>query len=160
MATASQAGSDTSPLVVFLRKNPWVYPVGILLAIAIVGYMIWMNNQPAHGTWRYGLCRAFMEFEYAFPPTYDVLSVEEQNTSSRFYMAETNPFGNERIVQVDCDYQVNNNSVRLVRLSLDRKPIPPARVAYYNKMIPTLMSTKLNTVLPPPLPTALDQLKR
>ncbi len=149
-----------SPVAEFLRKNTWVYPAVILGILVLIGGAIYMNTRPAHGTWRFGLCRTFMEFEYAFPPTFDILSVEEQRTSARFYMAETNPFGNERIIQIDCDYQINGQRVKLARLSQDRKPIPAERLATYNRMIPVLMSGELNTELPKPLPTALDKLKR
>lgn len=163
MVTTTDTDDDTpvvSPVILFLQKNPWVYLVVLIILAGLIGSGIYMSNRPAQGTWRFGICRTLMDFEFAFPPTFDIMSVEEQRTSVRMYMAETNPFGNERILQIDCDYQINNNIVKLTKLSIDRKAIAPSRVTYYNKMMPVLMASQLNKDLPPPLPTALDQLKR
>lgn len=150
-----------SPVAEFFRK-PWVFPVLIALILLVVGYLVWNAMQPAKGSWRFGVCRALVEFEYVYPITFDVLAVAEDQTSSRIYFAEHNPFGNERIVQADCDYQIDGarGVVTLTRLSLDRKPVTKKRLDYYNRLIPTLLSLKLDVDLPPALPRTLDKLKR
>lgn len=91
-----------------------------------------------------------------------MLAVTEENTAARIYFAEKNPFGNERIVQADCDYQIDSarQRVALKRLSFDRKAVPNDRVARYNKMIPTLMAMDVNKDLPPKMADSLDRLKR
>lgn len=150
-----------SPVVLFLQKNSWVYGVVVVALIVLVAGGIYLSNRPQHGTWRYGVCRALMDFEFAYPPTFDILSVAEESTSVRFFMAEKNPFGNERILQIDCDYKINGSNVALAQLQIDRKAIQPARLEYYNQMLPVLLSLKqLDTVIPPPLPRSLDLLKR
>lgn len=151
----------TSAVSTFFKK-PWAFPALIGAVIVIAGFLIWESNQPAHGTWRYGLCRQIIEFEYSYPTTFDIMSVTEDTSSARIYFAEKNSFGNERIVQADCDYQVDaaRNRITLVRLSLDRKPVPKERIAFYNRLIPTLRTQELDTALPPPLPRSLDLLKR
>lgn len=153
--------APVSPIVLFLQKNSWVYGAVVVFLVAFVAGGIYMANRPQHGSWRYGLCRTFVDFEFAYPITFDILSVTEDSNSTRFFMAEKNPFGNERIIQVDCDYQVTDTGVFMTRMMLERKNIPPGTLAYYNRMIPTLLSLKtLDTELPKPLPRSLDKLKR
>lgn len=103
-----------------------------------------------------------LEFEFPYPKTIDVLSVTEENKSARVYFAEKNTFGNERILQADCDYSIDerNGRVTLVRMLFDRKPIPKDRVALYNRMIPALMAQELDKRLPPAMADSLDRLKR
>lgn len=150
-----------SALVGFFRK-PWAFPAVIAVVVLGVGFFIWQGAQPQQGTWRYGLCRQLIQFEYTYPTTFDVLSVAEDRASSRIYFAEKNSFGNERIVQADCEYQIDEraNRISLIRLSLDRKPVSKERIAVYNRMIPVLLTQEMDRDLPKPLPRTLDQLKR
>ncbi len=150
------------PVARFLRRNTWAMPVIIVTLLVAIGGGIYISSQPAQGTFRYGLCRTFLEFEFAYPPTIDILSVTEEATTARLYFAEKNPFGNERIVQADCDYQIDaaRNKVVLKRMTFDRKPVSNEHIALYNRMIPPLMAFELNKDLPPKMPDSLDRLKR
>lgn len=151
---------EVSPVVLYLRKNPWVYPVAILLIIAVIGGLVYLSSLPPKGTWRFAACRSLIQFEFTYPGTIDVLSATEGKTTARLYLSEMNTFGYERIWQVDCDYQINGGKVKLARVSLDRKKIPDDRIAYYNKMLPVLMGQKPDPTMPKPLPASLDKLKR
>lgn len=149
-------------LTAFFRRNKWALPAAAIIVIAAIAGAVFLVTQPSYGTFRYGLCRTFLEYEFAYPPTIEILTVTEESKAARIYFAEKNPFGNERIIQADCDFQIDSarNQVTLLRLSFDRKPIPKERVARYNRMIPTLMAMELNKELPPVLPRSLDRLKR
>lgn len=151
---------DVSPVILYLRKNAWVYPVVVLAVIVLIGVGAYVSSLPPKGTWRFAVCRSLVQFEFTYPETIDVLSATEGRATARLYLSEMNTFGNERIWQVDCDYQINGTKVTLARLSLDRKKIPDERVEYYNKMMSTLMSQNPNRTMPKPLPSSLDKLKR
>jgi hypothetical protein len=152
----------TSPVAIFLRRYPQTIPLGVLFILAVAGYFFWAASQPAQGGWRYGVCRSLIEFESAYPPTIEILSASEEQATARIFYSERNPFGNERIIQADCDYQINSQAgtVKLARLSFDRKPVSQAKIARYNALVQVLMTQQMNTDLPKALPRSLDQLKR
>lgn len=151
-----------SPFFKWLDQNGWVFwVIGLVITIAI-GFLIYQNTKPKQGGILYGICHTLMDFEYQFTHTFDVLTVNEGRRDVRIFMAETNSFGQERIVQIDCDFSIANNEILLTRLAQDRKPIPSQRVEYYNRLMPTLVSMQdaLKRDLPKPLPRSLQELKR
>lgn len=162
MAKDTQSRNTASPFFTWLNNNGWVFWIIGLVIIGGVGYTIYQSKQPKQGGVLYGVCKSLMDFEYSYPFTFDVLTVAEGRRDVRIFMAETNSFGQERIVQIDCDFATADNKISLVRLALDRKPILKERIEYYNRIVPILvnMGDQLNRDLPKPLPRSLQELKR
>ncbi len=162
MVDDNQNAVKPSPFFTWLNKNGWVIWVVFLLIAVGIGYAIYNAQKPKQGGTLYGVCKTLMDFEYQYPFTFDILSVSEGRRDVRIFMAETNSFGQERIIQVDCDFSMNNNKLLLARLTLDRKAVPDEKIEYYNRIVPTLasMSDTLNRDLPKPLPKSLQELKR
>jgi len=162
MSDDTQNTAQASPFFTWLNKNGWVYWLIALLIFGGIGFGIYKSQQPKQGGVLYGICKTLMNFEYQYPFTFDVLTVTQGSRDVRMFMAETNSFGQERIVQVDCDFSITDGRMALTRLTLDRKAIPDERIQYYNRIVPTLraMSDELDRDLPEPLPRSLQELKR
>lgn len=142
----------------FLRLPLWLWATFLLFIAG--GFIAFTLSQPTQAGWRYGACKAFLEQYVRFPSTINIKIGGETRASAVIGFADINPFGAEQIRVFECYYsQDNQGRTVLSKVTMDRKALPEDTIQTYNAMLPILLSQKLDTALPDPLPDALEDLK-
>jgi len=148
-----------------IKKIPfWVW---IIVGVIGIGAVVFLAvGQPRIGTWRYGVCKVFLDLHVRFPGTMRVNDVLEGPTAARISFSTLNPFGSVEVHELECDYeQAANGQAKLSTVIVDptnkyiRRRIPDERVEAFNKTLPVLMAQKLDQRLPRALPAVLKNEK-
>jgi hypothetical protein len=136
----------------------WVW---LLIILAVAGGGGWyLASQPVQASWRYGVCRAFLDQYVRFPTTVKIEQGGETRGSAYMTFFDTNPFGAQQVRVFECYFNEDaQGRVTLSRITMDRKSIPQDYVDKYNAQIPVLASQKLDTALPGDLPSNIEDLK-
>lgn len=142
-----------------LRMPMWLWIFVLLLALG--GGGAWMAAQPAHASWRYGACKAFLEQYVRFPVTIDVEIGAETRSSAVIGFSDVNPFGSQQIRVFECHYSESaDGRVTLSRITIDRKALPEDVVKNFDAMLPLLaVNPDLDTALPKDVPENIADLK-
>jgi hypothetical protein len=132
------ADTDTQFIQKLKQYQEWVF-VGLCgLAILIIFMVVMTFTKGTEGTWRYAICRVFLERNSQYPPNLKLLFAGEKQTSAQIGYMVTNAFGSRQSELMECFYNVTQTGVRLNKVS----------------------SEVLNRTLPPPLPYGLEDLKQ
>lgn len=140
-----------------LRLPLWGW--GTIGAVLIGGLLGIYMNMPEHASWRYGACKVFLERYVRFPDTLKVIAGWESQASTGIAFTDMNPFGAEQIRIFECYFSNTNGEITLSKITLDRKPIADEIFKNYSTLLPLLAAIETDTALPPPTPSALEDLK-
>jgi len=80
------------------------------------------------GTWRYGLCRIFLERNLQYPTHLRVAEVREYPSSARMDYFLTNAYGVRIMREMECHYNIDETGVKISRIAIDKKPLDKGRV--------------------------------
>ncbi|HEY8963173.1 MAG TPA: hypothetical protein VIN59_01790 [Alphaproteobacteria bacterium] len=138
----------------------WVWIT--IAAFAAGGLFAYALNQPNYAGWRYGACKVFLEHSLRFPPTTKIFLGGEQILNDRQSKAGVafsaiNTYGSQQVKMFECYYDIGANGAPiLTKIMVEDDPMDPKKVAEFNKMLPIILTQKLDTALPKDIPTDLE----
>ena len=116
--------SDTQFTATAKKYQEMILVGGIVLigALAYGGITAYIGEGRS-GTWRYGLCKVFLEQYTAYPQSLVILdSGEGQNAAMIGYLA-TNPYGAQQSQEMECFYSSGPAGITMSRVTINRKPL-------------------------------------
>ena len=153
--------TDTQ-FIAFVKTNHIVVMLGIVIfAFIIIGFIISaLLNQKPTGTWRYGLCKVFLEQYAQYPIDLKILTAAEKQNSLQIGYLITNSYGSRESQLIECFYSTANNAVELSKVTIDRKTYDQSRVTAFNASVNTILADEnLDLELPYNLPQSIEDLK-
>lgn len=141
------------------RKKQFRYGGGAVGALVFI-YLVYYLFKPFEGGMDYGLCKVFLERNVQYPHTLHVSSIESFADYMRIWYAQVDAFGEYRMSNIRCTFEADPNyGLRLKKVSFDRRDVDPAKVAAFNKTIPTIFANPPDLTYPTPLPDSLEDLQ-
>jgi hypothetical protein len=119
-----EVDNDDTQFIAFVKGNQEIVLVGLFLIGAGFLYLLASPflNTPPTGTWRYGLCKVFVERITQYPEDLIYLAAEERQGSARIRYLSTNSYGSRVSSQLECFYNRNaQGQIELSRVTMDRK---------------------------------------
>jgi hypothetical protein len=115
-----QSGSSIpEPLQPF---KPYIFGLIGLLVLAIIGLGIYEYKKPPQGTWRFGLCRVFVENYIRYPHTLYIEEVFEAPGFVEISANYLNAHGSRPTRIFRCDYQqTQNGGIEIKEIRIDRE---------------------------------------
>lgn len=131
--------------------------IGGILVISVVVYMA---TRPPVGSLRYGICKTFLELYESYPEYLNFTAVYEESFGAMIDYTTVTETGDLKLSTAECTYQFNDSGARLVKVTIDGKPLDPKYAREFNDILPVLYTYAPDTILPEPLPYNLVDLKR
>lgn len=144
-----------------LPYKAWIYTLIFFMVVGVVGYGTYEYTRPPNGTWRYGICRSFIELYVRYPQTIRIEDVYEKPTYTRIELNYLNAHGSRPTRIFRCDYQQQpGKGISVKEIRIDRKLIDQKEVDQFNVVFPQLMADpELNRTLPLPFDGTFEGLK-
>jgi hypothetical protein len=131
--------------------------LGVLMLFLIV--LTFTGSQ--QGTWRYAICKVFLERYAEYPPSIKILTAGEKQSSAQIGYMITNAFGSRESELMECFYNVTSLGVQLNRVTVERIPLPQELIDSFNPTINAIITQPdLDTTLPERLPSDIEDLKQ
>ena len=155
------ADTDTQFIQKLKQYQEWMF-VGLCgLGIAFVFMIVMTFTGNAQGTWRFALCKVFLERNVQYPTDVKILFAGEKQTAAQIGYMVTNSFGSRQSELMECFYNIEPSGVRLNKVTIDRTPLEQDKIDAFNETINVLLISKdLDKTLPPLLPSSLEDLKQ
>jgi len=107
-----------------MKKNQELVFLGGLVAVALIGYLIYASMpNTREGTWRYAICKTFLERYSQYPTELKILTVAEKQNSAQIGYLTINSYGSQESALMECFYNTDQRGVSISRVTLDRKPL-------------------------------------
>jgi len=133
---------------------------GSIFVIAIIAFFILTSESAPKGSWRYGVCKTFLEQYAQYPPNLRILTAGEKQNSAQIGYLITNSYGSQESELMECFYNIDQNGVTLNRVSIDRHTYDADKVKEFSASIPIILADEnLDLTLPPRLANTLEGLK-
>lgn len=141
------------------------FTLGVLVLCLIGGYFLFtqvINKPPREGSWRYAVCRTFLERHHNFPQTIDLFAVGENSSGVTIFYTVMNAFGAVEVNNIYCAYEQSPKTGRITfkTLQINGENMDQDTMDKFAFTIPYILATDPDLTLPPPLIGALDQLKK
>jgi len=108
----------------FAKSNQEIIVIaGAMLVLGLVGYLIFGVERPREGTWRYAICKVFLERYSQYPTDLQILTAAEKQNSAQIGYLTTNSYGMRESRLMECFYNIDNGRVQLNRVTIDRKTL-------------------------------------
>lgn len=153
--------SDTQFTAMLKTYQNFLFVALCGLGVLLVFLIVLTFTAAPQGTWRYGICKVFLERYAAYPPNLKILTAGEKQSSAQIGYMITNAFGSRQSELMECFYNITPQGVRLNRVTIDRKPLNQAIIDAFNPTIDVIIAhPDLDKTLPERLPTNLEDLKQ
>jgi len=122
----------------------------IIIGIFVIGYFVYgaMTAKPM-GTWRYGICKTYIELRETYPSSVKIIAAGEKPTEAFIYFSNINAFGDQSLHFISCIYDQNDAGALIMSaVELDENPEPQDRVDGFSSSIPYLMTLEMDLQLP------------
>lgn len=153
--------TDTQ-FIAFVKANQILIMLGMAVMAVIIMTLIvssFMNQKPT-GTWRYGLCKVFLEQYSQYPENLKILTAAEKQSSAQIGYLTTNSYGSRESQLMECFYNTSNNRIEMSRVTIDRKAYDQSKVQRFNTSINIILANEdLDLELPRNLPKSVVDLK-
>lgn len=128
---------------------------------ALIALIIGAALQPSYGTWRVGACRALLETVVRYPTSLEFLEMGESARSAAIVYTDINAYGTQQIKTFECHFTSDaTGAIHLSRVMQNRRALPDEVLADLNKKLPIILTQELDTRLPKPLPSKLENFRR
>jgi hypothetical protein len=124
-----------------LLKNKLFLALGVIvLILAGGGFYYYDSNKPSYGSWRYGVCKTFIETRLRFPHTLWITSVIEDPRYSEIYASYVNAHGIRPTTVYKCNFKMENNRPVIDYINVDNKKLDDETVQKFNMLVPFLIN--------------------
>lgn len=156
----SVENGQESPFILLMKQYQNYVLIGLGVVALVVVYFTFIKEDKRYGTWRYGLCRVFLEQYAQYPTNLVILTVGEKQNSAQIGYLITNSYGSQYSQLMECFYNINQNNVTLNKVTIDRKLYKGDLLEGFNKTIPILLNGgDLDLVIPDRLSQSITGLK-
>ncbi|MFA5593046.1 MAG: hypothetical protein WC989_07015 [Micavibrio sp.] len=146
-AALSKQAAEGTPLDA--RKKKQILYGGAALACLLLVLMMF-SCQPARGSMAYGICSVFLEMNVDYPQTIQHTDYEGSYTAVRIYFTNTDAFGEFKLEMIECTFGPDEAmGMKLTQVARNRRPVEPAKVEAFNRILPVIMASDPYRVLPP-----------
>lgn len=112
------------------------------------------------GTWRYALCKVFLERYVDYPTSLKILTAGEKSNSAQIGYIATNAFGSRESELMECFYNIETGGIRLNQVTIDRIPIDNTLIDVFNPTIGSILAQDdLDYKFPEDFPEDLEDYK-
>ena len=143
------------------RKTQVITVISVLLII--LGYVVYtqfLSNPGRQGTWRYAVCRTFLELHHDFPRTIDLFAVGENQASATIFYNVRNAFGAVEANNIYCSYKtLEGGRVIFDQVQINGENMDQDKVQKMSFTILYILQSDLDLALPPPPKGALEDFK-
>lgn len=94
-----------------------------ILIIGLIAYAIFGVERPRDGTWRFAICKVFLERYTQYPTDLKILTAAEKQSSAQIGYLATNSYGIRESSLMECFYNTDGGRVSLNRVTIDRKTL-------------------------------------
>jgi hypothetical protein len=153
--------SDTEFTALLKQKQEMIFVSVVgFITILIIFLVVLSGNDEAKGTWRYGLCKVFLERYAQYPTHIKLLTSGEKQNSAQLGYININSYGSQNSEMMECFYNIDQNGVTLNHVTVNRRTFNQDMVNEFNQSIPIILEREdLDLVLPPRLGWTLESLK-
>lgn len=131
------------------------------LGVLVLFLLVLTFTAGTQGTWRYAVCKVFLERYAEYPSSLKILTAGEKQSSAQIGYMITNAFGSRESELMECFYNVTGAGVTLSRVTVERIPLPQELIDTFNPTIGVILSDEdLDKNFPPKLPNDLEDLKQ
>lgn len=131
------------------------------LGVLMIFLMVLTFTSGTQGTWRYAVCKVFLERHSKYPPSLKILTAGEKQSSAQIGYMTTNAFGSRQSELMECFFNVTQEGVKLSRVTIDRIPLDEKEIEEFNGTINAIIAREdLDYAFPPALPSDLEDLKQ
>jgi hypothetical protein len=124
-----------------LKKYQEIVFIGLCgVFILIIFSMTLTFTAGREGTWRYALCKVFLERYVDYPTSMKILTAGEKSNSAQIGYIATNAFGSRESELIECFYNIEQNGIRLNQVTIDRIPIDNTLINVFNPTIGTILA--------------------
>lgn len=142
-------GEEAAQTAALKKRRQILYVViGFVFAMAV---LITYSCQPKKGSMMYGICHAFLEQIVDYPPTVQILYVEQFPRAVRLYFNQTDAFGQFTQDMIECVGDPKGE-LRFSEVLLNRKQVDAEKIEQFNKTIPAVVASEPDLTLPEPPP--------
>lgn len=144
-----------------IKQNQEIIMIVSAIALLVLAYIIFTSFFDKRvGTWRYGICKVFLERSVEYPTNLKILTTAEKQNSAQIGYLVTNAYGSTESQLMECFYTTDNTGIHLSKVTLDRRTYDQSVVDAFNVSIGTILTDKdLNLELPTRLSDTLEDLK-
>jgi hypothetical protein len=97
---------------------------GLIVVILIIFFMITsFSDGKRTGTWKYGLCKVFLEQYASYPPSLEILTAREKQSSAQIGYLMTNAYGAQKSELMECFYDISPQGITMARVTVDRRSL-------------------------------------
>lgn len=140
-------GEEAAQSAALKKRRQILYvAIGFVFAVAI---LITFSCQPKKGSMMYGICRAFLEQIVDYPPTVQILYIEQFPRAVRLYFNQTDAFGQFTQDMVECVGDPKGE-LKFSEVLINRKQVDAEKVERFNKTIPAVVASEPDLTLPEP----------
>jgi len=151
---------DTQFIAAVKQNQEIIFIGGLLLVTLMVLYFALSYTAPREGTWRYGICKVFLERYAQYPMDLKILTAAEKQNSAQIGYLTTNSYGSRESELMECFYNTGETGVSISRITINRKTYNQEIVDDFNTSIPILLGNEgMDVTLPKQLPNTFDGLK-
>lgn len=153
--------SDTQFMAMLKQYQHWLFVAICGLGILMVFLLVLTFTAGPQGTWRFGVCKVFLERYAQYPTDIKILTAGEKQSSAQIGYMITNAYGSRESQLIECFYNIGATGVRLGQVTIDRKPVAQSFIDEFNPTIDIILFDEtLDKTLPPRLPNDLEDLKQ
>jgi len=154
------SGPYPTPFIHFMKQYQKYVFVAVALVLLTIIYFAFIKEDKRYGTWRYGLCRVFLEQYAQYPTNLVILTVGEKQNSSQIGYLITNSYGSQYSQLMECFYNINQNNVTLNKVTIDRKLYKGDLLKKFNETVPMILNGgDMDLVIPDRLSQSITGLK-
>jgi hypothetical protein len=108
----------------FVKSNQEILSlISLGIIFFIIFYVVFMVERPREGTWRYAICKVFLERYTQYPPDLEILTAAEKQNSAQIGYLATNSYGIRESKLMECFYNTEGGQVSLNRVTIDRETL-------------------------------------
>lgn len=124
-----------------LLKNKGLMALAVIvLIIAGAGYYYYEKNKPQYGSWRFGVCKTFIELQLRFPESLWITAVIEDPRYSEVYASYVNAHGMRPTRVYKCNFKQEGNRWVVDYINIDNERIDDKIVEEFNMLMPLLIN--------------------
>ena len=115
---------DDTVFIAFLKTNQTLLLlIGIICFLTLAGWLAFGIERPREGTWRFAICKVFLERYAQYPTDVKILTAAEKQSSAQITYLTTNSYGMRESRLMECFYNILDNRVELNRITINRRTL-------------------------------------
>ncbi len=146
-----------------IKRKKQMKWAGILGGLCLLGLLImWGTVTPTRtGSFKFGICRVFLELYVQYPDTLRLGTTEERGNLTKIWFEQIDSFGENHLQALQCYFKKDESGKvwQISRATIDRREIDPEIIERFNASIPMIYAYPPELEYYYELPRGLEGLK-